>query len=38
MGMAFMSFMGIKYGKEAPKEDVETVTTAIDTKKENNIN
>ena len=38
MGMAFMSFMGIKYGEEAPKEDVETVTTAIDTNKENNIN
>lgn len=38
MGMAFMSFMGIKYGKEAPKEDVETATTAIDTNKENNIN
>lgn len=38
MGMAFMSFMGIKYGKEAPTEDVETVTTMIDTNKENNIN
>jgi Na+-transporting NADH:ubiquinone oxidoreductase subunit E len=38
MGMAFMSFMGIKYGEEAPKEDVETVTTMIDTNKENNIN
>ena len=38
MGMAFMSFMGIKYGEEAPKEDTETVTTAIDTNKENNIN
>jgi len=38
MGMAFMSFMGIKYGEEAPSEDVETVTTMIDTNKENNIN
>ena len=38
MGMAFMSFMGIKYGEEAPSEDVETVTTIIDTNKENNIN
>jgi Na+-transporting NADH:ubiquinone oxidoreductase subunit E len=38
MGMAFMSFMGIKYGEEAPKEDVETVTTMIDTNKENNNN
>ena len=38
MGMAFMSFMGIKYGEEAPKEEVETVTTMIETNKENNIN
>ena len=38
MGMAFMSFMGIKYGEEAPKEKVETVTTMIETNKENNIN
>jgi Na+-transporting NADH:ubiquinone oxidoreductase subunit E len=38
MGMAFMSFMGIKYGEAAPSEDVETVTTMIDTNKENNIN
>ena len=38
MGMAFMSFMGIKYGEEAPKDDVETVTTMIETNKENNIN
>ena len=38
MGMAFMSFMGIKYGEEAPKEEVGTVTTMIETNKENNIN
>jgi Na+-transporting NADH:ubiquinone oxidoreductase subunit E len=38
MGMAFMSFMGIKYGEEAPKEEVETITTMIETNKENNIN
>jgi Na+-transporting NADH:ubiquinone oxidoreductase subunit E len=38
MGMAFMSFMGIKYGEEAPKEDVETVSSMINTNKENNIN
>jgi Na+-transporting NADH:ubiquinone oxidoreductase subunit E len=38
MGMAFMSFMGIKYGEAAPSEDVETVTTMIDTNKENKIN
>ena len=38
MGMAFMSFMGIKYGEEAPKEEIETVTTMIETNKENNIN
>ena len=38
MGMAFMSFMGIKYGEEAPKEEVETVTTMIETNKENNSN
>ena len=38
MGMAFMSFMGIKYGEEAPKEEVETVTTMIETNNENNIN
>ena len=38
MGMAFMSFMGIKYGEAAPSEDVETVTSMIDTNKENNIN
>ena len=38
MGMAFMSFMGIKYGEEAPKEEIETVTTMIKTNKENNIN
>jgi len=38
MGMAFMSFMGIKYGEEAPSEDVETVTTMIEINKENNIN
>ena len=38
MGMAFMSFMGIKYGEEAPKEEIETVTTMVETNKENNIN
>jgi len=38
MGMAFMSFMGIKYGEEAPKEEVETATTMVETNKENNIN
>lgn len=38
MGMAFMSFMGIKYGEEAPKEEIETVITMVETNKENNIN
>ena len=38
MGMAFMSFMGIKYGKEAPSENTEAVTTTIDIKTENNLN
>jgi Na+-transporting NADH:ubiquinone oxidoreductase subunit E len=30
MGMAFMSFMGIKYGKEVKAEKVELVQTAED--------
>jgi len=38
MGMAFMSFMGIKYGKEAPSENTKAVTTTIDIKTENNLN
>ena len=38
MGMAFMSFMGIKYGKEASTEETEPITTMIDNKQENNIN
>jgi Na+-transporting NADH:ubiquinone oxidoreductase subunit E len=37
MGMAFMSFMGIKYGKEAPKEESTPATSMIETNKENNI-
>ena len=38
MGIAFMSFMGIKYGKEAPTEEGEPITTMLDTNQENNIN
>ena len=38
MGMAFMSFMGIKYGKEAASEEVVPITTMIDNNEENNIN
>ena len=38
MGIAFMSFMGIKYGKEAPSEKAEPITTMLDTNQENNIN
>tara|TARA_Y100001933_G_scaffold53970_1_gene53305 strand:- start:68 stop:760 length:693 start_codon:yes stop_codon:yes gene_type:complete len=38
MGIAFMSFMGIKYGKEAPSEEAEPITTMLDTNQENNIN
>jgi hypothetical protein len=37
MGMAFMSFMGIKYGKEAPKEESTPATSMIETNKEYNI-
>jgi len=33
-----MSFMGIKYGKEAPSEKAEPITTMLDTNQENNIN
>ena len=38
MGMAFMSFMGIKYGKEAASEEAVPITTMIDNNEENNIN
>ena len=38
MGMAFMSFMGIKYGKEAASEEADPITTMIDKNQENNIN
>jgi len=38
MGMAFMSFMGIKYGKEASSEEAVPITTMIDNNEENNIN
>ena len=38
MGMAFMSFMGIKYGEEAPKEESAPVTSSMIKKsKEYNI-
>ena len=37
-GIAFMSFMGIKYVKEAPTEGGEPITTMLDTNQENNIN
>lgn len=36
MGMAFMSFMGIKYGKEEVKKDKTVVTSSIDTKQISN--
>tara|TARA_B100001287_G_scaffold276630_1_gene288342 strand:- start:4945 stop:5637 length:693 start_codon:yes stop_codon:yes gene_type:complete len=38
MGMAFMSFMGIKYGEETTPEEKDSITTMIDTNQENNIN
>tara|TARA_B100000963_G_scaffold347671_1_gene354295 strand:+ start:445 stop:1137 length:693 start_codon:yes stop_codon:yes gene_type:complete len=34
MGIAFMSFMGIKYGKEVAEEDAPTETTAVITEKQ----
>ena len=33
-----MSFMGIKYGKEAASEEAVPITTKIDNNEENNIN
>jgi len=38
MGMAFMSFMGIKYGKEASSEEAVPITNMIDNKEEKKIN
>ena len=37
MGMAFMSFMGIKYGSEEAKEEVSVKTTQVITVDDNNI-
>tara|TARA_Y100001933_G_scaffold87423_1_gene88568 strand:- start:1027 stop:1719 length:693 start_codon:yes stop_codon:yes gene_type:complete len=34
MGIAFMSFMGIKYGEEVAEEDAQTETTAVITEKQ----
>ena len=36
MGIAFMSFMGIKYGEEVQEESTPTETTASDQTSENN--